>query len=155
MTTPTPGTQAPDFTLPRDGGGMVTLSALRPGRAVVYFYPKDDTTGCTLEARDFTALGAEFAALGVIVIGISKDSVASHDKFVKKHALGVILASDEGSTTCEDYGVWVEKNMYGKTYMGIQRATFLIGADGTVEKAWPKVSAKGHAAEVLEAAKSA
>ena len=155
MTTPTPGTQAPDFTLPRDGGGMVTLSALRPGRAVVYFYPKDDTTGCTLEARDFTALGAEFAALGVIVIGISKDSVASHDKFVKKHALGVILASDEGGTTCEDYGVWVEKSMYGKTYMGIQRATFLIGTDGTVEKAWPKVSAKGHAAEVLEAAKGA
>lgn len=155
MTTLAPGTQAPDFTLPRDGGGTVTLSALRPGRAVVYFYPKDDTSGCTLEARDFTDLGAEFAALGVTVIGISKDSVASHDKFVKKHGLGVILASDEGGTTCEDYGVWVEKNMYGKTYMGIQRATFLIGADGTVEKAWPKVSAKGHAAEVLEAARGA
>jgi peroxiredoxin Q/BCP len=155
MTIPTPGTQAPDFTLPRDGGGTVMLSALRPGRVVIYFYPKDDTSGCTLEARDFTDLGAEFAALGVTVIGISKDSVASHDKFVKKHALGVILASDEGGTTCEDYGVWVEKSMYGKTYMGIQRATFLISADGTVEKAWPKVSAKGHAAEVLEAAKGA
>ncbi|MBL4917841.1 peroxiredoxin [Szabonella alba] len=142
---------APDFTLPRDGGGTVSLSALRPGRVVVYFYPKDDTSGCTLEARDFTDLGNEFKALGVTVIGISKDSVAAHDKFVKKHGLGVILASDEGGTTCEDYGVWVEKSMYGKTYMGIQRATFLIGGDGRVEKLWPKVSAKGHAAEVLEA----
>ncbi|MFN3823820.1 MAG: peroxiredoxin [Pseudorhodobacter sp.] len=150
---PAPGDTAPDFTLPRDGGGSVTLSALQPGRAVVYFYPKDDTSGCTLEARDFTELGADFAAQGVTVIGISKDSVAAHDKFVKKHGLGVILASDEGGTTCEDYGVWVEKNMYGKTYMGIQRATFLIGGDGRVEKAWPKVSAKGHAEEVLAAAK--
>ena len=146
------GDMAPDFTIPRDGGGTVSLSALRPGRVVVYFYPKDDTSGCTLEARDFTDLGPEFAALGVTVIGISKDSVAAHDKFVKKHGLGVILASDEAGTTCEDYGVWVEKNMYGKTYMGIQRATFLIGADGRVEKVWPKVSAKGHAAEVLAAA---
>ncbi|MFN4170868.1 MAG: peroxiredoxin [Pseudorhodobacter sp.] len=148
---PAPGDTAPDFTLPRDGGGSVTLSALQPGRAVVYFYPKDDTSGCTLEARDFTELGADFAAQGVTVIGISKDSVAAHDKFVKKHGLGVILASDEGGTTCEDYGVWVEKNMYGKTYMGIQRATFLIGGDGAVQKIWPKVSAKGHADAVLAA----
>jgi len=153
MTTLAPGNPAPDFSLPRDGGGTVSLSALRPGRVIVYFYPKDDTSGCTLEARDFTALGAEFSGLGITVIGISKDSVAAHDKFVKKHDLGIILASDEGATTCEDYGVWVEKNMYGKTYMGIQRATFLIGGDGRIEKVWPKVSAKGHAAEVLEAAK--
>ncbi len=118
------GDMAPDFTLPRDGGGTVSLSALRPGRVVVYFYPKDDTSGCTLEARDFTDLGPEFAALGVTVSGISKDSVAAHDKFVKKHGLGVILASDEAGTTCEASGVWVEQNTNGKTYMGLQRATF-------------------------------
>lgn len=150
-TLPDTGDTAPDFTLPRDGGGSLTLSDLRPQRVVVYFYPKDDTTGCTIEAQDFTTLQADFAAAGVTVIGISKDSVKSHDKFVKKYTLGVILASDEAGTTCEDYGVWVEKAMYGKTYMGIERATFLIAADGTILRAWRKVSAKGHAAEVLAA----
>jgi peroxiredoxin Q/BCP len=145
---------APDFTLPRDGGGTVSLSALRPGRVVVYFYPKDDTSGCTIEAKDFTALGAAFATAGVTVIGISKDSVKAHDKFVAKHGLGVILASDEAGQTCVDYGVWVEKKMYGKTYMGIERATFLIGADGRIEQTWRKVTAKGHAEEVLAAAKA-
>ena len=145
---------APDFTLPRDGGGTVTLSGFRPGKVVLYFYPKDDTPGCTLEAQDFTARAADFAAAGTTVIGVSKDSVKAHDKFCKKHGLQVILASDEGGTTCEDYGVWVEKSMYGKTYMGIERATFLIDCAGKIARAWPKVSVKGHADEVLEAARA-
>jgi thioredoxin-dependent peroxiredoxin len=145
---------APDFTLPRDGGGSVTLSALRPGKVVLYFYPKDDTPGCTLEAQDFNARLAEFQAAGTTVIGISKDSAKSHDKFCKKHGLGIVLASDENSTTCEDYGVWAEKSMYGKTYMGIQRATFLIDGSGKVAQVWPKVSVKGHADEVLAAARA-
>lgn len=105
------GTIAPDFSLPRDGGAMVSLSALRPGKVVLYFYPKDDTPGCTLEAQDFNARLADFAAAGATVIGVSKDSVKSHDKFCKKHGLGIVLASDEAGTTCEDYGVWVEKSM--------------------------------------------
>jgi len=147
----TKGDTAPNFTLPRDGGEMVSLSALRPSRVVLYFYPKDDTTGCTLEAKDFTSLHREFAALGVTVIGVSKDSVAAHDKFVKKHDLGVILVSDDSCNTCEDYGVWGEKQMYGKTYMGIERATFLIGSDGKVQQVWRKVKARGHAEAVLAA----
>jgi peroxiredoxin Q/BCP len=152
---PSIGDMAPDFTLPRDGGATLSLSGLRPARVVVYFYPKDDTTGCTIEAKDFTALAADFAALDVVVIGISKDSVKAHDKFVAKHGLGVILASDEAGQTCEDYGVWVEKQMYGKTYMGIERATFLIGADGRIVQDWRKVSAKGHAEAVLAAVRGA
>lgn len=151
---PDTGDTAPDFTLPRDGGSSVTLSALRPNRVVVYFYPKDDTSGCTIEAKDFTSLAAEFAAAGVTVIGISKDSVKAHDKFVAKHDLGIILASDEEGTTCEDYGVWGEKQMYGKTYMGIERATFLIGADGKIAQVWRKVKAKGHAEAVLDVVKA-
>lgn len=143
---------APDFTLPRDGGGTVTLSAFRPGKVVLYFYPKDDTPGCTLEAQDFTARAAEFAAAGTTVIGLSKDSVKAHDKFCKKHGLSVILASDEARTTCEDYGVWVEKSMYGKTYMGIERTTILIDGQGKIARVWAKVSVKGHADEVLAAA---
>ena len=146
------GDTAPDFTLPRDGGSMVTLSALRPGKVVLYFYPKDDTPGCTLEAQDFSALAAEFAAAGTTVIGLSKDSVKAHDKFCRKHGLSVVLASDEGGQACEDYGVWQEKSMYGKTYMGITRATVLIDGTGKVAQVWPKVSVKGHAAEVLAAA---
>ena len=151
---PDTGEMAPDFTLPRDGGSEITLSKLQPGRVVVYFYPKDDTSGCTIEAKDFTTMAGEFAAAGVTVIGISKDSVKSHDKFVAKHDLGVILASDEAGQTCEDYGVWGEKQMYGKTYMGIERATFLIGGDGRIVQAWRKVKAKGHAEAVLAAAKA-
>ena len=151
---PAIGDLAPDFTLPRDGGGSVSLSALRPGKVVVYFYPKDDTPGCTTEALDFTALAADFAAAGVTVIGISKDSVAKHNKFVAKHSLGVVLASDEAGGTCEDYGVWVEKSMYGKTYMGIERATFLIDGTGHVAAVWPKVKVTGHAQEVLKAAQA-
>jgi peroxiredoxin Q/BCP len=157
MTDTTPlsaGDLAPDFTLPRDGGENLSLSGLRPSRVVLYFYPKDDTSGCTIEAVDFTGLQAEFAALDVTVIGVSKDSVKSHDKFVARHGLGVILVSDENGTTCEDYGVWGEKQMYGKTYMGIERATFLIGADGRIEQVWRKVRAKGHADDVLAAVKA-
>ncbi|AXQ93771.1 peroxiredoxin [Cereibacter azotoformans] len=147
------GQPAPDFTLPRDGGSTVSLSALKPGKAVVYFYPKDDTSGCTLEAQEFTALAAQFAEIGATVIGISKDSVKSHDRFCAKHGLGIILASDEGASTAEDYGVWKEKNMYGKTYMGIERSTFLIDGEGRIARVWRKVSARGHAAEVLAAAR--
>jgi peroxiredoxin Q/BCP len=148
------GAIAPDFTLPRDGGTSLTLSALRPGKVVLYFYPKDDTPGCTLEAQDFTARLAEFAAAGTTVIGVSKDSVKAHDKFCKKHGLGIVLVSDEAGHTCEDYGTWVEKSMYGKTYMGVERTTFLIDGTGTVARVWNKVSVKGHADEVLAAARA-
>ncbi|MFA7433827.1 MAG: peroxiredoxin [Gemmobacter sp.] len=148
-----PGTEAPDFTLPRDGGGSVTLSALRPGKAVVYFYPRDDTSGCTAEAIDFTALLGDFEAAGTTVIGISKDSVAAHDRFAARHGLGVVLASDAEGTAAEDYGVWVEKNMYGRRFMGIERATFLIDGEGRIARVWRKVKVKGHAEEVLEAAR--
>ena len=148
------GQPAPDFTLPRDGGTTVTLSGFRPGKVVLYFYPKDDTPGCTTEALDFTARAAEFAAAGTTVIGISKDSVKSHDKFCKKHGLGIVLVSDEAGHTCEDYGVWKEKSMYGKTFMGIERTTVLIDAEGRIARVWPKVSVKGHADEVLAAAKA-
>ncbi len=148
------GNVAPDFTLPRDGGATITLSALRPGKVVLYFYPKDDTPGCTLEAQDFNARLAEFTAAGATVIGVSKDSVKSHDKFCKKHGLSIVLASDEGGQTCEDYGVWLEKSMYGKTYMGVERTTVLIDGAGKVARVWPKVSVKGHADEVLAAVKA-
>lgn len=150
----TPGTQAPDFTLPRDGGGEISLSAQKGRKVVLYFYPKDDTPGCTTEALDFTARAGDFDAAGAMVIGISKDSVKKHDKFVAKHGLGIALASDENGTTCEDYGVWVEKSMYGKTYMGIERTTVLIDTEGRVAQVWPKVKVAGHADEVLEAARA-
>ena len=149
----TAGDTAPDFTLPRDGGGTIGLKDLLPGKVVLYFYPKDDTPGCTTEALDFSRLKEDFAAAGATVVGISKDSVKAHDKFCRKHGLGVILASDEEGDTCERYGVWVEKSMYGKTYMGIERSTFLIGGDGTVLRAWPKVKVAGHAEEVLDVAR--
>jgi peroxiredoxin Q/BCP len=148
------GETAPDFTLPRDGGGQVTLSALRPKAVVLYFYPKDDTSGCTREAIDFTDRIEEFAAAGAVIVGVSKDSVKSHDKFVRKHGLGVLLASDENADVCERYGVWVEKSMYGKTYMGIERATFLIDGAGMVRQVWRKVKVDGHADEVLAAVKA-
>jgi peroxiredoxin Q/BCP len=148
------GAIAPDFTLPRDGDGTVSLSALRPGKVVLYFYPKDDTPGCTLEAQDFNARLADFTAAGTTVIGVSKDSVKSHDKFCKKHGLGIVLASDETGTTSEDYGVWLEKSMYGKTYMGIERTTVLIDGSGKVARVWNKVKVQGHADEVLAAAQA-
>ncbi|MCY1127906.1 peroxiredoxin [Frigidibacter sp. RF13] len=147
------GSLAPAFSLPRDGGGTVSLADFTGRKVVLYFYPKDDTPGCTVEAIDFTRLAPEFAAADTVVIGLSKDSVKAHDKFCRKHGLGIILASDEAGDTCERYGVWVEKNMYGRTYMGIDRATFLIGRDGHIAAHWPKVKVEGHAAEVLAAAR--
>jgi len=148
------GDIAPNFTLPRDGGGDVTLSALQPKAVVVYFYPKDDTPGCTKQAIGFTDLAKEFEAANCVVVGISKDSVKKHDKFRDKHELSVILASDEDSDVCERYGVWKEKSMYGKTYMGIERSTFLIDGSGTLIREWRKVKVPGHVDEVLEAAKA-
>ncbi|PTQ74577.1 thioredoxin-dependent thiol peroxidase [Celeribacter persicus] len=149
-----PGAMAPDFTLPRDGGETVTLSALRGRKVVLYFYPKDNTPGCTTEALDFTALKDEFAAAGVAVFGISKDSVKKHENFCAKHSLGIPLLSDEAGTVCEDYGVWQEKKNYGKTYMGIVRSTVLIDEAGKVANVWDKVKVAGHANEVLEATKA-
>ncbi|NNF24492.1 MAG: peroxiredoxin [Rhodobacteraceae bacterium] len=145
------GDTAPDFTLPRDGGDTVTLSALKPRAAVLYFYPRDDTSGCTREAVDFTAHLPAFEAAGAVVIGISKDTVAKHDKFRDKHDLGVILASDADSDVCERYGTWFEKQMYGKTYMGIERSTFLIDGSGKIVAVWRKVKVPGHADAVLKA----
>ncbi len=151
---PQVGDMAPDFTLPRDGGGEITLSGLRPKKVVLYFYPKDDTSGCTKEAIAFTGLGAEFEAADAVVVGVSKDSVAKHDKFVAKHDLGVALVSDEASDVCESYDVWKEKSMYGKKYMGIERSTFLIDGDGKVARVWEKVKVPGHAEAVLEAVRA-
>ena len=148
---PQPGDTAPDFTLPRDGGGEIALGDLRGRQVVLYFYPRDDTPGCTTEGVEFTAALPDFEAAGATVIGISKDSVAKHDKFAAKHGLGVILASDEGGSVCEEYGVWVEKTMYGKTSMGIERATFLIDGEGVVRQVWRKVKVAGHVDEVLAA----
>ena len=149
------GHTAPDFTLPRDGGGEVTLSAQRPKKVVLYFYPKDDTSGCTKEAQGFTEAKEQFDAAGAVVIGISKDSAAKHDKFIVKYDLDVILASDEDGTVCEAYGVWVEKQMYGKSYMGIERSTFLIDGEGTIVQEWRKVKVPGHVDAVLDAVKNA
>ena len=145
---------APDFTLPQSGGGSVTLSALRGQPVVLFFYPRDDTPGCTTESVGFSQAGSDFAAAGAAVFGISKDTVASHDKFAAKHGLTVPLLSDADGTVCEDYGVWQEKKMYGKTFMGIERTTVLIGADGAVARIWPKVKVPGHVEEVLDAVRA-
>ncbi|WFU03560.1 peroxiredoxin [Rhizobium sp. CB3171] len=145
------GDRAPDFDLPRDGGGRVSLADFSGKPLVLFFYPKDDTTACTTESIAFTALAADFERAGAAVLGMSPDSVRSHDKFVKKHALSVPLASDEEKTAAEAYGVWREKSMYGRTYMGVVRSTFLIGADGRIVKIWSKVKVAGHAEEVLAA----
>jgi peroxiredoxin Q/BCP len=142
-----------DFTLPSTAG-EVTLSDLRGAPVVLFFYPRDDTSGCTRENEDFTALLPQFEAAGARVFGISKDSLASHEKFMKKKALGVPLLSDEGSEVCEDFGVWKEKKMYGKTFMGIERSTFLIDAEGRIAREWRKVKVPGHAEEVLAAVKA-
>lgn len=147
------GQSAPDFTLPQDGGEDVTLSALQPKTVVLYFYPRDDTSGCTKEAIGFTELLAEFEAAGAVILGISKDTVLKHAKFREKHNLGVHLLSDAESDVCEQYGTWVEKSMYGRKYMGIERATFLIDGTGTVRQAWRKVKIPGHVDAVLKAAK--
>jgi len=148
------GQPAPDFTLPRDGGGEVSLSSLRPQKVVLYFYPKDDTSGCTKEAIGFTEALSEFDAAGAVILGVSKDSVAKHDKFRDKHDLKVALLSDADGDVCERYGVWVEKSMYGKKYMGIERATFLIDGAGNLARVWRKVKVPGHVEAVLDAVKA-
>lgn len=147
------GDTAPDFTLPRDGGETVSLSELKGQAVVLFFYPRDDTSGCTKESIGFSEAKDDFAAAGAVIFGISKDSVASHDKFVAKRELTVPLLSDEHGTTCENYGVWKEKNMYGKKYMGIERSTFLIDANGSIAQAWRKVKVPGHVDAVLDAVK--
>lgn len=148
-----PGANAPDFTLPRDGGGTISLSQFRGRPVVLFFYPKDDTQACTVEAKDFTAAKADFDAAGVALVGLSPDPVKKHDKFVKKHELGIALASDESLQTLEAYGVWKEKSMYGRTYMGVERTTVLVDAAGKIAEVWPKVKVNGHVDAVLEAAK--
>jgi thioredoxin-dependent peroxiredoxin len=149
------GDSAPDFTLPRDGGTTVSLASLKGGKVVLYFYPKDDTSGCTKEAMEFNRLKAEFAAAGTEIIGVSPDDVKSHDRFKKKYGLDFALASDASHAMLEAYGVWVEKSMYGRKYMGVERTTLLIGTDGKIARVWNKVKVDGHADEVLAAAKAA
>ncbi|GJD94681.1 peroxiredoxin [Methylobacterium iners] len=148
------GDEAPNFDLPGAGGETVSLSALRGRKVVLYFYPKDDTSGCTLEAQGFNALGEAFAAADAVVIGVSPDSVKSHDKFRAKYGLSFPLASDEGKAMLEAYGVWVQKSMYGKSYMGVERTTMLIDRAGRIARVWPKVKVPGHADEVLEATRA-
>lgn len=149
-----PGDLAPPFSLSATGGREVSLAALKGRAVVLYFYPKDDTSGCTREARDFDGLRDAFAACGAEVIGVSADSLASHDKFRRKYSLGLTLAADEDKRALEAYGVWVEKSMYGRKYMGIERSTFLIDRDGRIARVWPKVKVPGHAQEVLDAARA-
>lgn len=145
-----PGDPAPAFDLPAAGGKRVSLSGLKGKRVILYFYPKDDTPGCTAEALAFTEKASDFAAAKTVVIGVSRDSVASHTKFSAKRGLNLLLASDEDGHTCEAYGVWVEKNMYGRKYMGVERATFLIGKTGRIEHVWRKVKVTGHVDDVLQ-----
>lgn len=145
------GDAAPDFTLPRDGGGEISLSALRGQPVVLYFYPKDDTSGCTKEACDFREAMPAFEKHGATVIGMSPDPVKKHDKFKAKYDLPFALASDEDKSTMEAYGVWVEKSMYGRKYMGVERSTFLIDADGKIASVWRKVKVPGHVDAVLKA----
>ena len=147
------GDKAPGFDMPTAGGGRVRLKDLKGKAVVLYFYPKDDTSGCTQEALRFTEKAAQFGKLGAQVIGVSRDSVASHEKFAAKHGLAVTLASDEQGEVCEAYGVWREKAMYGRKYMGIERSTFLIDPKGKVVKTWRKVKVPGHVDEVLAAVK--
>ena len=150
---PKVGDKAPDFTLPADGG-TVSLSQLKGKSVVLYFYPKDDTSGCTAEAIAFTQNAKAFKAAGAVVLGVSKDSPASHDKFKAKYDLVLTLGSDEDTKVAKTYGVWVEKSMYGRRYMGMERATFLIDGKGTIRQIWRKVKVPGHAAEVLTAVKA-
>ncbi len=147
------GDPAPDFELPTDQG-QISLAGLKGQVAIVYFYPKDDTGGCTNQAKAFTAALPDFEALGAVVIGISKDSVASHAKFRAKHDLGVVLGSDKDSDVVERFGAWVEKSMYGRTYMGIDRSTWLIDREGVLRAIWRKVRVPGHVDTVLAAARS-
>lgn len=147
------GDRLPDFDLPTDGGGRVSLESLKGTPFVLYLYPKDDTPGCTKEAIGFTEAASEFAQLGVKVIGLSKDDVDSHEKFKAKHNLDLTLAADEDGALVEALGVWVEKSMYGRTYMGIDRSTLLVDGEGVVRRAWRQVKVPGHVEEVLEAAR--
>lgn len=147
------GIPAPDFTLPTDGGGSLTLSGLRGGKVVLYAYPQDDTQSCTNEALSFNALLDDFTAAGATVIGISPDPVKRHDKFKQKYGLRLTLVSDEARTAIEPYGLWVEKQMYGRSYMGVERSTFLIDETGRIARVWAKVKVKGHAEAVLAAAR--
>lgn len=149
-----PGSLAPDFTLPADGGRSIALKDFTGKKLVLYFYPKDDTSGCTQEAKDFNALKADFEKAGAEILGVSPDSTKSHDKFKAKYELDFALASDESKAMLEAYGVWAEKSMYGRKYMGVERTTFLIDSAGKIAKVWNKVKVPGHAAEVLEAAKA-
>jgi peroxiredoxin Q/BCP len=148
------GDAVPQVGLQDADGVDFTLARYQGKPLVVYFYPKADTPGCTNEAKDFTELGPDFAALGIPVVGISKDKPAKLKKFADKYGLSVTLASDEPGAMCEAFGTWVEKSLYGRKYMGIERATFLVGSDSKILRVWPKVKVKGHAAEVLEAAKA-
>jgi peroxiredoxin Q/BCP len=154
MTDITEGMKAPAFDMATDGGGRVSLDGLKGKAVVLYFYPKADTPGCTTEGQDFSALIDDFAAAGAVVIGASRDAVKKLDRFKAKHDLKVVLASDEPEDVTNAYGVWVEKTLYGRQYMGIERATFLIDGEGVVRRVWRKVSVKGHAAEVLAAVRS-
>ncbi len=149
-----PGDRAPAFKLATDGGGSISSAGLKGNPYVVYFYPKDDTSGCTAEAIDFSKKINKFQELGVPVIGVSKDSVASHERFRTKHKLKVALGSDPETTIAEAYGVWVEKSMYGRKYMGMERATFLVDAKGVIREIWRKVKVAGHADAVLAAARA-
>jgi len=148
------GARAPDFTLPRDGGGVVSLANYRGRKLVLYFYPKADTTGCTQEALDFSRLTPAFARGGIAILGVSADPVIKLDKFKAKHALTVALGSDEAHAALNAYGVWAEKSLYGRKYMGVLRNTYLIGADARIAQIWEKVKVAGHAETVLAAAKA-
>ena len=150
----TVGQKAPDFDLPRDDGGILKLSDFAGKPVVLYFYPQDDTETCTAEAIDFSALRPEFSKLGAVIIGVSPDSPAKHEKFKKKHKLALDLASDEEQKTLNAYGVWSEKTLFGRHYMGVVRTTFLIGPDGRIAQVWRKVRVRGHAGEVLKAARA-
>lgn len=144
-----PGDPAPPFDLPTAGGGRVKLTGLKGKRVVLYFYPKDDTPGCTAEALNFTEKAAKFASANTVIVGVSRDSVAKHDKFAAKHGLKVQLASDEDGEVCNLYGVWGKKVLYGREYMGVERATFLIDEKGKIQRVWRKVKVPGHVDEVL------
>ena len=148
------GDQFPDFTLPRDGGNTMSLSDFAGQKLVLFLYPKDDTPGCTTESIEFTTQLSDFTVAGAAIAGLSKDSAASHDKFIKKHNLGMPLLSDETGDLLETLGCWVEKNMYGRKYMGIERTTFLIDETGVIKQIWTKVKVKGHVDEVLTAVKA-
>lgn len=150
---PAPGSKAPAFSLPRDGGGNVSLADFKGQNLVLYFYPRADTPGCTVESKAFSSLSKAFAKAGTAILGVSADPVKAQDAFKAKHGLAVPLASDETHRMLEAYGVWGEKSMYGKKFMGITRATFLIDRDGRIARIWPKVKVEGHAEEVLAAAK--